>query len=138
MAFFSTGGFCSPRREPRAAISATRVVRLLIAFREVESSLAALRILDQQHESQLRAVVSAERAEQLATSRYKTGLTNVLELVDAQRTRLQVERVRLSVRQQQMLASVALIRALGGGWEGRQDANGQQNSMLPVSQKPGS
>jgi multidrug efflux system outer membrane protein len=111
--------------------------RLLIAFREVESSLAALRILDQQHDSQLRAVTSAERAEQLATSRYKTGLTNVLELVDAQRTRLQVERVRLAVRQQQMLASVTLIRALGGGWEGRQDPSGQQNSMLPAQGKPG-
>ena len=111
--------------------------RLLVAFREVESSLAALRILDQQHESQLRAVTSAERAEQLATSRYKTGLTNVLELVDAQRTRLQVERVRLAVRQQQMLVSVTLIRALGGGWEGRQDANGNQNSLLPVAAKPG-
>ncbi len=93
--------------------------RLLVAFKEVETSLAALRILDQQHESQLRAVNSAERAEQLATSRYKTGLTNVLELVDAQRTRLLVERVRLQVRQQQMLASVTLIRALGGGWEDR-------------------
>jgi outer membrane protein, multidrug efflux system len=116
---------------------ATYRERLLIAFREVESSLAALRILDQQHESQLRAVTSAERAEQLATSRYKTGLTNVLELIDAQRTRLQVERVRLAVRQQQMLASVALIRALGGGWEGRQDANGTQNSLLPVAAKPG-
>jgi multidrug efflux system outer membrane protein len=93
--------------------------RLLVAFKEVETSLAALRILDRQHESQLRAVTSAERAEQLATSRYKTGLTNVLELVDAQRTRLQVERVRLQVRQQQMLASVTLIRALGGGWAER-------------------
>jgi multidrug efflux system outer membrane protein len=63
----------------------------------------------------LRVVNSAERAEQLATVRYKTGLVNVLELVDAQRTRLQVERGRLLVRQQQMLASVTLIRALGGG-----------------------
>lgn len=98
---------------------ATYRERLLVAFKEVETSLAALRILDQQHDSQMRAVNSAERAEQLATSRYKTGLTNVLELVDAQRTSLQVERVRLQVRQQQMLASVTLIRALGGGWEDR-------------------
>ncbi|HEX7810432.1 MAG TPA: efflux transporter outer membrane subunit [Burkholderiales bacterium] len=107
--------------------------RLLVAFKEVETSLAALRILDQQHESQLRAVNSAERAEQLATSRYKTGLTNVLELVDAQRTRLLVERVRLQVRQQQMLASVTLIRALGGGWEDRK----YEAQAAPVSREPG-
>jgi hypothetical protein len=78
--------------------------RLLVAFKEVETALSALRILDLQHESQLRAVNAAERAEQLATARYKAGLVNVLELVDAQRTRLQVERGRLVVRQQQMLA----------------------------------
>src|SRR3954465_2201843 len=98
--------------------------RLLIAFGEVEASLSALRILESQHENQLRAVNSAERAEQLATARYKTGLVNVLELVDAQRTRLQAERGRVQVRQQQMLVSVTLIRALGGGWGERRNAAG--------------
>ena len=100
--------------------------RLLVAFKEVETALSALRILDLQHESQLRAVNAAERAEQLATARYKSGLVNVLELVDAQRTRLQVERGRLVVRQQQMLASVTLIRALGGGWAERRDTSGTE------------
>ena len=98
--------------------------RLLVAFKEVETALAALRILDLQHENQARAVASAERAEQLATARYKSGLVNVLELIDAQRTRLQVERTRLQIRQQQMLASVALIRALGGGWAERRNTSG--------------
>jgi multidrug efflux system outer membrane protein len=110
--------------------------RLLIAFGEVESTLSALRILELQHESQLRAVNSAERAEQLATARYKTGLVNVLELVDAQRTRLQVERVRLVIRQQQMLASVTLIRALGGGWAERRDASGTA-WIMPAKEAPG-
>jgi outer membrane protein, multidrug efflux system len=110
--------------------------RLLIAFKEVETALSALRILDSQHESQLRAVNSAERAEQLATARYKTGLVNVLELIDAQRTRLQVERGRLLVRQQQMLASVTLIRALGGGWAERRDASGTA-WVMPARQVPG-
>ena len=111
--------------------------RLLVAFKEVETALSALRILDLQHESQLRAVNAAERAEQLATARYKSGLVNVLELVDAQRTRLQVERGRLVVRQQQMLASVTLIRALGGGWAERRDASGTA-WVMPARQGPGS
>lgn len=110
--------------------------RLLIAFKEVETTLAALRILDLQHESQLRAVTSAGRAEQLATARYKSGLVNVLELVDAQRTRLQVERGRVQIRQQQMLASVTLIRALGGGWSERRDASGTAWAM-PAKPAPG-
>ena len=111
--------------------------RLLVAFKEVETALSALRILDLQHESQLRAVNSAERAEKLATARYKSGLVNVLELVDAQRTRLQVERGRLQVRQQQMLASVTLIRALGGGWAERRDSSGTAWTM-PAKQAPDS
>ena len=115
---------------------ATYRERLLVAFKEVETALSALRILDLQHESQLRAVNSAERAEQLATARYKSGLVNVLELVDAQRTRLQVERGRLVVRQQQMLASVTLIRALGGGWAERRDATGTA-WIMPAKQEPG-
>jgi len=110
--------------------------RLLVAFKEVETALAALRVLDLQHESQLRAANSAEHAEKLATARYKSGLVNVLELVDAQRTRLQVERVRLVIRQQQMLASVTLIRALGGGWAERRDASGTA-WIMPAKQAPG-
>lgn len=111
--------------------------RLLVAFGEVESTLSALRILELQHQSQLRAANSAERAEQLATARYKTGLVNVLELVDAQRTRLQVERVRLLIRQQQMLASVTLIRALGGGWAERRDASGTAWIVPRPGHEPG-
>jgi len=90
--------------------------RLLVAFQEVENSLSGLSILQQQYELQSRAVVSAQRAEQLAAARYKTGLVIVLEVIDAQRTRLQTERARLQTLNQQMLASVALIKALGGGW----------------------
>jgi multidrug efflux system outer membrane protein len=110
--------------------------RLLVAFKEVETALSALRVLELQHESQLRAVNSAERAEQLATARYRSGLVNVLELVDAQRTRLRVERGRVQVRQQQMLASVTLIRALGGGWAERRDASGTA-WIMPARQAPG-
>jgi len=131
------GGRLSANEDRARALYAENLAvyreRLLVAFKEVETSLAALRILDQQHESQLRAVNSATRAEQLATSRYKTGLTNVLELIDAQRTRLLVERVRLQVRQQQLLASVTLIRALGGGWEDRK----YEAEAAPASRQPG-
>jgi len=42
----------------------------------------------------------------------------VLEVIDAQRTRLQTERARLQTLNQQMTTSVLLIKALGGGWTG--------------------
>jgi len=93
--------------------------RLLIALREVEDALAALRYLGIQHDALTRASAGAKRAEQLATARYRAGLVTVLEVVDAQRSRLQAERQYNAVSNQQLLASVALVKALGGGWEAR-------------------
>ena len=84
----------------------------------MENTLSGLSNLQQQYDLQSRAVASAERAEQLATARYKNGLVIVLEVIDAQRTRLQTERARLQTLNQQMTTSVLLIKALGGGWTG--------------------
>jgi multidrug efflux system outer membrane protein len=93
--------------------------RLLVAFREVEDALAGLRYLGDQAMLVRQGVDSAQRAEQLAQARYRAGLVTVLEVVDAQRTRLGAERQRAAVVNQQLLASVALVKALGGGWEAR-------------------
>lgn len=93
--------------------------RLLVAFQEVENSLGGLRLLSYQHESLQRAVLAAQKAERLASARYKAGLVAVLDVIDAQRTQLQAQLRLLSVRNQQLQASVALIRALGGGWDSR-------------------
>ena len=93
--------------------------RLLVAFREVESALAGLRILQQQADAQARAVDSAEEATRLATVRYKSGLVIFLDVLDAERTSLQAQRQLVLVRNQQLATTVALIKALGGGWEER-------------------
>jgi multidrug efflux system outer membrane protein len=107
--------------------------RLLVAFQEVENALSGLSILQQQYDLQSRAVSSAEHAEQLATARYKTGLVIVLEVIDAQRTRLQTERARLQTLNQQMSASVALVKALGGGWSVAELAKPARNSNAPAA-----
>lgn len=96
--------------------------RLLVGFQEVENALGGLRLLNYQHESLQRAVDAARKAEALATARYKAGLVAVLDVIDAQRTHLNAQRNLLGVRNQQMQASVALIRALGGGWSQRTPA----------------
>lgn len=96
--------------------------RLLVAFREVEDALAGLRYLGEQQQSVDAAVTTARRAEQLATSRYRNGLVTVLDVVDSQRARLLAERQQSIVLHQQLLASVALVKALGGGWEARGEA----------------
>lgn len=90
--------------------------QILVAFREVEDQLSALRLLAGQSEAQSRSVASAARATVLSDSRYRNGLVSQLELLDAQRSELRNRRQALQVRAAQYMATVGLIRALGGGW----------------------
>jgi multidrug efflux system outer membrane protein len=89
---------------------------VLVAFKDVEDELAALRLLQAQSEAQARAVTSASRATALSESRYRNGLVSQLELLDAQRSELRNRRQAVQVRAAQHQATVGLIRALGGGW----------------------
>lgn len=93
--------------------------RLLRAFREVESALSALRTLDAQANLQASARQDAARAVKLAETRYRAGLVMVIEVIDAQRTALRAEREALGVKGAQLASTVSLVKALGGGWEGR-------------------
>ena len=90
--------------------------RILRAFQEVEDRLASLRILNQKAQHEATALARAKEAARLADARYRNGLARRMEADDAQRTSLQVERQALRVASDRMLATVALIKALGGGW----------------------
>jgi multidrug efflux system outer membrane protein len=48
--------------------------------------------------------------------RYREGLSNYLEVVDAQRTQLDNERGAVQILGQRFVSSVLLVKALGGGW----------------------
>jgi outer membrane protein, multidrug efflux system len=90
--------------------------QVLVAFKEVEDQLSALRLLQEQAQAQARAVTSAKRATVLSESRYRNGMDSQLELLDARRSELRNRRQELQVRSSQYQATVSLIRALGGGW----------------------
>jgi multidrug efflux system outer membrane protein len=90
--------------------------QILVAFKDVEDQLSALRLLAEQSEAQSRSVASATRATVLSDSRYRNGFVSQLELLDAQRSELRNRRQALQVKAAQYLATVGLIRALGGGW----------------------
>jgi len=91
--------------------------QVLVAFGDVENSLAGIRHLAEQSEAQQRAVVSARRAANLATDRYRSGIVGYLEVVDASREALQAERSNAQLTGQRLITSVQLIIALGGGWQ---------------------
>jgi len=91
--------------------------QVLVAFKEVEDQLSALRILQEQSGVQARAVDSAIRATTLSDSRYRNGMVSQLDLLDARRSELRNRREALQVKSAQYQATVGLIRAIGGSWE---------------------
>ena len=89
---------------------------VLSAFQEVEDNLSTLRILSQELQEQNAVVDSSQRYLTLATNRYKLGIDNYLNVITAQTALLSAQRTAINLRLQQMVASVQLIKALGGGW----------------------
>jgi multidrug efflux system outer membrane protein len=90
---------------------------ILTALREVQDALTASQRLSEQSDAMARAVASAHKVRELADARYLAGGTSYLEVIDAQRTALTVERSAAALAGQRLITRVALIRALGGGWE---------------------
>jgi len=90
---------------------------VLTSFQQVEDNLASLRILSQAIGQQDAAVEAATRNLQEATARYKAGLDPYLNVIVAQTTLLNDQQTAVSFHMQQMVASVQLIKALGGGWD---------------------
>ena len=90
--------------------------RILVAFGDVENSLAGIHHLGNQAAAQQRAVANARRAAELAGERYRAGIVSYLEVVDANRATLQTERANAQIVGQRLITAVQLIKALGGGW----------------------
>lgn len=91
--------------------------RILVAFRETEDQLDALRILAEQDAALVEAAAQATRTTGLLESRYRNGLVGQLDVLDARRTELRNRRAAIQARSARFIATVGLVRALGGGWE---------------------
>lgn len=89
---------------------------VLRAFQDVEDALVNLNGYATQAVDLAQAVQSARLTLELAQMRYNRGLTNYLDVVDAERQLLQTEQTSVIVLGNRYVSTVALIRALGGGW----------------------
>ena len=69
-----------------------------------------------QGEAQSQAQTAAARAYLVAQARYERGVSNYLDVTDAQRSSLGADRAAVQIRTQRLLAAVAVARALGAGW----------------------
>jgi NodT family efflux transporter outer membrane factor (OMF) lipoprotein len=90
---------------------------VLTGFQQVEDSLAAARILENEANVQDEAVVAAERSLDLSVTRYKGGVTTYLEVITAQSAALTDQVTAVNILGRRMASTVLLIQALGGGWE---------------------
>jgi len=90
---------------------------VLTAFQQVEDSLAALNALAEAAKTQQAAVEDSQRTLTIANNRYVGGVTTYLDVITAQSTLLNNERLATQLLGQQMVTSVQLVKALGGGWD---------------------
>ena len=90
---------------------------VLTAFQQVEDDLSTLRVLEQEAAAQQEAVRDAAETLDIIMEQYKAGTANYLQVVVAQATLFQNERNEIDVQTRRMVASVALVEALGGGWD---------------------
>ena len=93
---------------------------VLTAFQQVEDGISNLSTLSQALATQGAAVEDARRALAIANNRYIGGVTTYLDVITAQTTLLTSERLETQLLGQQMVSSVYLVKALGGGWDAGQ------------------
>jgi NodT family efflux transporter outer membrane factor (OMF) lipoprotein len=93
---------------------------VLSSFQQVEDELAAQRVLADQAKAQDAAVASAREAERIINNQYLAGTVAYTSVIVAQTTALADAETAVNIRQSRLVASVALIQALGGGWDASQ------------------
>jgi NodT family efflux transporter outer membrane factor (OMF) lipoprotein len=90
---------------------------VLAAFQNVEDELAATSILATEVDQQKKNVELAQRAFELEKGRYETGIDPYIDLMQEQAILLAAQQTLVSLQVQEMTSAVALVEALGGGWE---------------------
>jgi outer membrane protein, multidrug efflux system len=91
-------------------------VQILTALREVEDQLSAVRILGEQADALGEAGAANSRAKAITQSRFTNGLISQLEMLEAGRTQLESARDAVRNKFARYVATIGLVRALGGGW----------------------
>ncbi len=117
---FEGGRLTATLRQSRAAYEETVAKyrgTVLAAFADVENNLAAEHLLASEYNRQLAAMQSARKQLQISNNRYNAGLVTYLDVATAQNLALAAERTSVRLQGQQLVAVVALIKSLGGGWK---------------------
>ena len=136
MTLFDGGARQAQIDQARAAYDAQAATYrqiVLTALKEVEDYLAQLKSMEQEQVVEDRALAAARESLELMLNQYKAGTVDYLSVVTVQTTALTTERSALSLMGSRLTASVQLIAALGGGWEGLPGATASAAATTPTA-----
>jgi efflux transporter, outer membrane factor (OMF) lipoprotein, NodT family len=108
--------------EQRAAEAVARQVlakyeqTILVAFKEVEDALVAVRTFNDQRTAQQEQVEALRSALRVADLRYKGGITSYVDVLLAKRNLFDAEFGLSATRRMHLVSVIQLYKALGGGW----------------------
>ena len=102
--------------EAHAAATADYRQTVLEAMSEVEDALKGSGILERRQLAQDQAVAAATKTLDLSAKRFRGGMESFLDVVDAERTRLEAERLANVIRAERLAVAVSLAKAVGGEW----------------------
>ncbi|MDH2077260.1 efflux transporter outer membrane subunit [Pseudomonas atacamensis] len=90
---------------------------IINGFADVEKALSSIRGLDEQRQWQSEELNQAQTAFDIAQSRYQAGAEDLLTVLQTQRTLYAAQDLNVQLRLSRLQASIALYKALGGGWQ---------------------
>jgi NodT family efflux transporter outer membrane factor (OMF) lipoprotein len=105
---------------------------VLVGFQQVEDALAEVRILSKEIQQAKQAVNSAQIFLKLEQGRYETGVDPYIDVLIAQTTVLTDQQTLNNLQVEQMMSAVALVEALGGGWDVSQLPTPRQVTEKPA------
>lgn len=97
--------------------SANYRATVLSAFQQVEDNLALLENYRSEYADERSAVDASQRSLDISMTQYRDGGADYLEVVDSQTAALSAQRSALSLHTRELVASIDLVRAIGGGWQ---------------------
>ncbi|PQZ91228.1 RND transporter [Pseudomonas trivialis] len=116
---FNNGQLRAERDKARARqdeLLYTYRATIINGFADVEKSLSNITRLDQQRAWQGEELQQAQTAFEIAESRYQAGAEDLLTVLETQRTLYAAQDQNVQLRLSRLQASIALYKALGGGW----------------------
>ncbi|MFC2085710.1 efflux transporter outer membrane subunit [Bacteroidota bacterium] len=97
---------------------------ILVALREVDDALIAVRTYEAEFEARKRQLVASTSASELSWVRFDNGVTSYLEVLDVDRSLFTSQLKASETLQLKLTSVVQLYQALGGGWDVERDSLG--------------